>query len=211
MKVKEVFYSIQGEGRNAGRPAVFCRFVGCNLWSGREQDRQSAICKFCDTDFLGGFSICEDDLVDLIMKTWMDAPDLTDCAIGGCKKAHPLVVFTGGEPGLQLTDSIIHKLRIRGFNVSVETNGTVPLPKGVYWITVSPKVGTDIVVKSGHELKVVWPQDFDLEYLESFDFRDFYLQPMDGISTSLKDTVNTVLSRPVWKLSLQMHKIIGVR
>lgn len=212
MRIKEIFYSIQGEGRNTGRPAVFCRFTGCNLWSGREKDRDKSICQFCDTDFLGGFEIDEDDLVNRILCLWMNSAELDDCACGEkAQNGHPLVVFTGGEPGLQLTETLIHRMRERNFDVAVETNGTVELPKGVYWITVSPKYGSVLKVRSGHELKVVWPQPFDLGELSKLDFDYYYLQPMDGVNNSQKKTAMTVLTNPKWNLSLQTHKIIGVR
>lgn len=213
MKIKEIFYSIQGEGRNAGRPAVFCRFVGCNLWSGREQDRASAICKFCDTDFLGGDDYTEDELVEKIVGTWGNVGDLVDFAKGIAAGGRPLVVFTGGEPGLQITTTILTALRKRGFDVAIETNGTVALPIGpVYHITVSPKAGTVIRQTFGHELKVVWPQNgIDLGAMEKLDFRNFYLQPMDGRPGSIQETLEMVLRNPMWKLSLQTHKIIGVR
>jgi 7-carboxy-7-deazaguanine synthase (Cx14CxxC type) len=209
-KIKEIFYTIQGEGRNTGRPAVFCRFVGCNLWSGREQDRASAQCRFCDTDFLGGFSCDEDTLVDKILSAWGDTGTMADCAQSKAG-TNPLVVFTGGEPGLQLTESLLFRMRQANFNVAVETNGTVALPEGVYHITVSPKAGTTLVQTHGHELKVVWPQPFDLNELYAMDFRDRYLQPMGGVDGSVELTVRAVLNNPGWKLSLQTHKIIGVR
>lgn len=211
MKVKEVFYTVQGEGYHSGRPAVFCRFTGCNLWSGREEDRTSAECKFCDTDFLGGDNYTENGLVQRIVDTWNGSSELDDYANNVFYKQSPFVVFTGGEPGLQLTSTLIQKLRNRNFNCSVETNGTVELPKGVYWITVSPKWGTKLKQTSGHELKVVWPQPFNLAKLERLDFRHRYLQPMDGVDGSVQQTLEQVLSRPSWKLSLQTHKILGVR
>lgn len=213
MKVKEIFYTLQGEGRNTGRPAVFCRLVGCNLWSGREQDRETAICRFCDTDFLGGDDYTEDELVEKIIGTWGVVGDLADCAKGIASGGRPLVVFTGGEPGLQLTTSILHTLRVRNFDVSVETNGTIALPIGpVYHITMSPKAGAPIKQTFGHEIKVVWPQDgIDLNALEKLDFRDHYLQPMAGVDGSLQATIDACLKNPMWRLSLQTHKIIGVR
>lgn len=211
MKIKEIFYSIQGEGHNTGRPAVFCRFVGCNLWSGLERDRPSAQCKFCDTDFVGGESIEEDELVKRIIDTWVGGKELEDVAKRKNSSGRPFVVFTGGEPGLQLTSSIIHKMRLSGFDVAVETNGTIKLPEGVYWITVSPKSGTKIAQTTGHEMKVVWPQDIDLKELQQLDFRYFYLQPMGGHHNSAQITVDMVMNNPAWRLSLQTHKIIGVR
>ena len=211
MKVKEVFYTIQGEGHSAGRPAVFCRFVGCNLWSGREQDRATAICRFCDTDFLGGEDFTEDELIEKIVDTWGRVGDLDDCAKGIKSVGTPFVVFTGGEPGLQITGSLIYKLRRKLFQVAVETNGTIKLPEGVYWITMSPKVGTEIKQTKGHEIKVVWPQDIDLSELKSLDYMYYYLQPMDGHPGSLQTTIDAVLQNPGWRLSLQTHKMIGTR
>ena len=199
MKVKEIFYTIQGEGRNAGRPAVFCRFTGCNLWSGLEEDRATAQCSFCDTDFNGGDKYTEEELIDAIDNLW--------------PKGHnnKFVVFTGGEPALQLTSRVIYFLQKRGFEVSMETNGTIPPPAGYYWRTVSPKAGTPLNVTSGNELKVVWPQNIDLSELEKMNFRHRYLQPMDGHPDSLRITLEEVMKRPAWKLSLQTHKILGVR
>ena len=211
MKIKEIFYSIQGEGHNTGRPAVFVRFVGCNLWSGREQDRHKAQCRFCDTDFLGGDDYTEDELVDKVLATWGSPGGLDDCAKGVTVSGSPFVVFTGGEPGLQLTASLIHRLRCLHFDVAVETNGTVPLPEGVYWVTVSPKAGTELVTTKGNEIKLVWPQPYDLPALEKMDFRYFYLQPMDGISGAVDNTVRTVLVHPRWRLSLTTQKIIWGR
>jgi 7-carboxy-7-deazaguanine synthase (Cx14CxxC type) len=212
MKVKEVFYTLQGEGRNTGRPAVFCRFVGCNLWSGREQDRATAICKFCDTDFLGGQDYSENGLVEKIASTWGVVGDLDDCAKGVASGGKPLVVFTGGEPGLQLSESLIHRLRRMNFDVAVETNGTIELPNGVYWITMSPKACAPIRQTFGHEIKVVWPQDgINLKDLERLDYRDHYLQPMAGVDGALQATIDTCLKNPKWHLSLQTHKTIGVR
>lgn len=211
MKIKEIFYTIQGEGHSVGRPAVFCRFVGCNLWSGREQDRATAICQFCDTDFLGGFDCEEDDLVDRIVDTWGRSGDLDDCAKGIKSTGAPFVVFTGGEPGLQLTASLIDKLRRKYFDVAVETNGTIKLPDGVYWITMSPKSGAEIKQTKGHEIKVVWPQDIDLNELKSLDYRYFYLQPMAGHPGALQKTIEAVLKNPGWRLSTQTHKMIGIR
>lgn len=198
MRVREVFKTIQGEGRNAGRAAVFCRFSGCNLWSGREADRGSADCRFCDTDFVGGDTYQEKELMDLICETWGAG-------------ASPFVVFTGGEPGLQLTGSLIHSMRERGFNVAVESNGTIELPPGPYWRTVSPKAGAAIKQVWGNELKVVWPQPLDLRELATMDFRYFYLQPMAGVDGAVGLVVDEVMRNPKWRLSLQAHKVIGLR
>lgn len=213
MRVKEVFYSIQGEGFWTGRPAVFCRFVGCNLWSGLEKDRSSAICKFCDTDFRGGYTRTEDELVDEIVSTWTSETSLSDCAKGSAVTAKPFVVFTGGEPGLQLTGTLIDSLYVSGFFVAVETNGTVELPTGCnpYWITLSPKAGTILKQKRGHEIKVVWPQEVNLRELESLDFKYRFLQPMYGREGSVETTKAEVLRNPGWWLSLQTQKILNIR
>lgn len=197
-RVKELFYSMQGEGVNAGRPAVFCRFVGCNLWSGKERHRATATCNFCDTDFLGGDNYDEDALIGAVTSLWP----------GGGK---PLCVITGGEPGLQLTVALLRKLRVAGFAVAVETNGIMHLPSGVYHITVSPKAGTEIKQRRGTELKVVWPQDFDLAELETWSFRHRFLQPMDGYVNAMAATIDAVLSNPNWRLSMQTHKLLGLR
>lgn len=199
MKVKEIFYTIQGEGRNAGSPAVFCRFAGCNLWSGLEKDRSSAQCQFCDTDFVGGKKYTERELVSVIDSMWPK------------KQNNKFVVFTGGEPALQVTSGLIYHLQRSGFKVSIETNGTLPLPDGVYWKTVSPKAGTDLLITTGSEIKVVWPQEIDLTQLEKLNFRHRYLQPMDGYPNSTNITLEQVMKTPSWKFSLQTHKIIGVR
>ena len=211
MIVKEIFYSLQGEGHHAGRPAVFCRFAGCNLWSGRETDRKKATCQFCDTEFRGGTHYQEQELINAIVSCWLEKPELADCANSKHAGGRAFVVLTGGEPALQITSSFISNLCKAGFSVAVETNGTIPLPEGVYWITVSPKHGSDLKVTKGHELKVVWPQSFDLEDLEKLDFRYFYLQPMDGNPEATQLTLNQVLARPKWWLSLQTHKQLGIR
>jgi len=213
-KVKEIFYTLQGEGRSSGRPAVFCRFSGCNLWSGREKDRSNgkgSCAAWCDTDFVGGKRYTEEELVQKIKEAWGRDAKLKDCA-SGIPGVVPMVVFTGGEPALQLTESLLHRMRVENWNVEVETNGTTLLPKGVYWTTVSPKHGTEFR-DHGHALKVVWPQDFNLEELEKLSFKEFYLQPMDGpnLQDNIEATVRTCLSRPKWRLSLQTHKIVGIR
>jgi 7-carboxy-7-deazaguanine synthase (Cx14CxxC type) len=175
-QVKEIFYTLQGEGANAGHPAVFCRFAGCNLWSGREQERASAICRFCDTDFvgtdgtLGGKFAEADALAQQIEALWPTAD-----------RDHRLVVLTGGEPLLQVDTALIAALHARGFKIAVETNGTIAAPEGIDWICVSPKAGAPWVQREGHELKVVWPQPaFDLAELEAARFTHRYLQPMDN-------------------------------
>jgi 7-carboxy-7-deazaguanine synthase len=174
-QVKEIFYTLQGEGANAGRPAVFCRFAGCNLWSGREEDRSTAQCRFCDTDFvgvdgtLGGKYVAADDLAGKIAAQWP------------VNAQSRFVVFTGGEPLLQLDEALVDAMHARGFQIAIETNGTLEPPDGVDWICVSPKAGTSWVLKHGSELKLVWPQPgFDLSELGALPFDHHFLQPMDG-------------------------------
>ena len=209
--VKEIFYTVQGEGAQAGHPAVFCRFSGCNLWSGKEEDRAKATCRFCDTDFRGGKRYTEQELIEAIRTTWGGVASMSDCAVSKVG-SHPLCVFTGGEPALQLTESLIMGLIRENMSVAVETNGTIPLPPGAYWRTVSPKAGTILKQTSGNELKLVWPQpDIDTEYLRSLPFKHFYLQPMDGTEGALDATITKVLSDPRWNLSLQTHKMVGLR
>ncbi len=208
-QVKEIFYTLQGEGANAGRPAVFCRFAGCNLWSGREQDRATAVCRFCDTDFvgtdgtLGGKFASPDALADQIAAQW-PTPD----------QANRFVVMTGGEPLLQVDVELIDALHARGFEIAVETNGTIAAPAGIDWICVSPKAGAPWVQRAGQELKVVWPQaGFELAELEAADFENRYLQPMDNIlrADNLEKCIAMCLQNPQWRLSLQTHKITGIR
>jgi 7-carboxy-7-deazaguanine synthase (Cx14CxxC type) len=203
--VKEVFLTLQGEGIQAGRRAVFLRFAGCNLWSGREADRAAAQCRFCDTDFVGtdggnGGRYEAEALAARVEALWGDA--------GG-----RLVVVTGGEPTLQLDAPLVGALHARGFEVAVETNGTIPAPQGIDWLCVSPKAGTEIVQRSGDELKLVWPQPgIDPEALLGWDFRHFLLQPMDCADgeAALAATIAYVMAHPAWKLSLQTHKLIGL-
>ena len=208
-QVKEIFYTLQGEGANAGRPAVFCRFAGCNLWSGREQDRAAAVCKFCDTDFvgtdgtLGGKFASADALAEEIAAQW-PTPD----------QSSRFVVMTGGEPLLQIDAALIDMLHARGFEIAVETNGTIAVPTGIDWICVSPKAGAPWVQRAGQELKVVWPQaGFALEELEAADFENRYLQPMDNVlrADNVKTCIAACLQNPKWRLSLQTHKITGIR
>ena len=207
--VKEVFYTLQGEGRHAGRPAVFCRFAGCNLWSGREQDRATAICQFCDTDFIGingtggGKFESAEDLANAIAEKW---PRHNSTGT-------EFVVCTGGEPLLQLDEALINALHARGFEIAVETNGTIVAPSGLDWICVSPKQGSNLVQKTGDELKLVFPQTgVDPKSFEALSFRHFFLQPMDGPerATNTKLAVQYCLAHPVWRLSLQTHKILGI-
>jgi 7-carboxy-7-deazaguanine synthase len=208
--VKEIFYTLQGEGAQTGRAAVFCRFVGCNLWSGHEKDRAGAICKFCDTDFVGtdgpdgGKFDTEAVLADQIEQTWQSP------STSGKK----FVVFTGGEPLLQLDRPLIDALHTRNFEIAVETNGTVAAPSGLDWICVSPKAGAKLIQKTGDELKLVFPQTgAGPEEFQGLAFRHFFLQPMDGphrkANTDL--ALRYCLGNPVWRLSLQTHKFVGIR
>ena len=206
--VKEIFYTLQGEGSHAGRPAVFCRFAGCNLWTGREQDRASAVCKFCDTDFvgtdgtLGGKFAQAHDLAARIASLWPE---------GGAGR---FVVLTGGEPLLQVDVPLIDALHAQGFEIAVETNGTVAAPPGIDWLCVSPKAGAALVQRSGQELKVVVPQQgIDLAELEALDFGHRRVQPMDGPQREANTewAVQWCLQHPRWQLSLQTHKYLGIR
>jgi len=208
--VKEIFYTLQGEGARAGRAAVFCRFAGCNLWSGREADRATAICRFCDTDFTsvdgdgGGKFETADALAAAISQKWS----------GASPQGRRFVVCTGGEPLLQLDANLIEALHARDFEIAVETNGTVAAPAGVDWLCMSPKAGTRLVQRSGDELKVVYPQlEFDPEQFESFDFKHFFLQPMDGPSRAANTelAIHYCREHPRWRLSLQTHKFVGIR
>lgn len=205
--VKEIFLTLQGEGGQAGRPAVFCRFAGCNLWSGREADRASAVCTFCDTDFVGmdgpggGRFAGPDDLADAVAAAWGDEP------------AHRLVVCTGGEPLLQLDTPLIAALKARGFEIAVETNGTLPAPDGVDWICVSPKAQAPVVQTSGQELKLVFPQaGVDPARFAGLDFERFYLQPMDSPdrAANTEAAIAYCLAHPRWRLSVQTHKYLGI-
>lgn len=207
--VKEIFYTLQGEGYQTGRAAVFCRFSGCNLWSGHEIDRKRAICRFCDTDFIGvngqggGRFATPESLVDAIGETWPNSS-------GGRR----FVVCTGGEPLLQLDDVLIAGLHRRDFEIAIETNGTMEVPAGVDWVCVSPKAGTDLMVRTGDELKFVYPQaDATPEDYRSLEFRHFFLQPMDGpvLHHNTQLALEYCLSHPQWRLSLQTHKQLGIR
>ncbi len=206
--VKEMHYTLQGEGARTGRAAVFCRFAGCNLWSGLEKDRATAQCRFCDTDFVGtdgnGGGTFETP-VDLALKIASYWP------AGASGK--PYVVFTGGEPLLQLDDSLVTAMHGQGFEVAIETNGTLPVPTGVDWVCVSPKAGVDQVVRSGNELKIVHPQaGLDPLALENQDFVYRFVQPMDGpdYQSSLQTCVTFCRDNPVWRLSLQTQKVLGI-
>jgi 7-carboxy-7-deazaguanine synthase (Cx14CxxC type) len=203
--VKEIFLTLQGEGMQAGRRAVFLRFAGCNLWSGREADRAEAQCRFCDTDFVGtdgenGGRYEADALARRVSQLW-------------ARGERPLVVVTGGEPMLQLDGALIDALHSAGFEIAAETNGTLPAAAGLDWICVSPKSGTRVVQRSGDELKLVWPQDgIDPETLLDWDFRHFILQPLDGPERgeSTAAAIAYVMAHPRWQLGLQSHKLIGL-
>lgn len=205
--VKEIFLTLQGEGGQAGRPAVFCRFAGCNLWSGREQDRANAVCTFCDTDFVGmdgeggGRFTTPVALADAVAAKWTGGPD------------NRLVVCTGGEPLLQLDSPLIDALHARGFTIALETNGTLAAPSGVDWICVSPKAHAPVVQRTGQELKLVFPQaNVDPATFETWDFERFLLQPMDG-PARLENTQAAIaycLAHPQWRLSVQTHKYLGI-
>ena len=207
--VKEIFLTLQGEGAHAGRASVFCRFAGCNLWTGREQDRATAVCQFCDTDFvgtdgtLGGKMRDADELASRIEAQWPEAD-----------RANRFVVMTGGEPLLQVDDALIAALHARDFQIAVETNGSIAAPEGIDWIRVSPKAGAPWVQRHGHELKLVWPQpSFDLAELEAAQFEHRYLQPMDNVlrADNTEACIRLCMQRPAWRLSLQTHKITGIR
>ena len=214
--VKELFPTLQGEGAHTGRAAVFCRFAGCNLWSGREEDRATAVCQFCDTDFVGfdgdggGKFETANDLADAIEKAWLSTQ-------AGPQQRY--VVFTGGEPLLQLDKDLIDVLHHKGFELAIETNGTLKVPVGVDWVCVSPKAGADLVVLQADEIKLVIPQSGhqNLENLlarfEKMDYRYRYLQPMDGaqLAENTQLAIQLCQKRPLWRLSMQTHKIIGIR
>ena len=208
--VKEIFYTLQGEGANTGRPAVFCRFSGCNLWTGREADRGQAVCTFCDTDFVGvgpdgGKFATPEALADAVSSRWPWSESAG---------ARPLVVCTGGEPLLQLDDDAVRALHRAGFEIAVETNGTQPAPAGLDWVCVSPKSTAPLVLTRGHELKLVYPQpDAPPERFASLAFDRFFLQPMDGpfVEENTRLAVAYCLAHPRWRLSVQTHKALGIR
>ena len=208
-QVKEIYFTLQGEGAHTGRGAVFLRFAGCNLWSGREEDREKAVCQFCDTDFVGvngpggGKFTDADALAGAVAAEWPAHGNGT-----------PYVVCTGGEPFLQLDETLIDALHAKGFEVGVETNGSLPAPKGLDWICVSPKADAPLVQISGDELKLVYPQiGREPEALEKLDFRQFFLQPMDGQGrvANTEAAIAYCLKHPLWRLSLQTHKLIGLK
>jgi 7-carboxy-7-deazaguanine synthase (Cx14CxxC type) len=207
--VKEMFYTLQGEGANAGQPAVFCRFAGCNLWSGREEDRSSAICQFCDTDFVG---------TDGTHGGKFDSGIALAAAIASfwptSDTAHRFVVLTGGEPLLQVDQALVDALHALHFTIAVETNGTVAPPQGIDWLCMSPKAGSQRVIAQGQELKLVFPQvGAEPALYESLDFENFYLQPMDGpqAAANTAAAVAYCQAHPRWRLSVQTHKLIGIR
>ncbi len=215
-RVKEIFYTLQGEGAQSGRPAVFCRFSGCNLWTGTEETRSTAGCVFCDTDFVGtdgpggGVFDSADHLVAAIRGMLPEVVALRETRHG---KLKPLVVCTGGEPLLQLDDTLIDGLHAAGFDIGVETNGTLPAPDGIDWLCVSPKAGAELVQTSGDELKVVHPQPgLDPASLASLDFKHFFLQPRDDerLKENIELSIAWCLANPPWRLGLQMHKIVGI-
>jgi len=219
--VKEIFYTLQGEGAQAGRAAVFCRFSGCNLWSGREEDRSRAVCQFCDTDFVGtgpdgGKFKSANELADAIDRSWAGEGRFAseDSSPLSASLPRKYVVCTGGEPLLQVDESLISELHQRGFEVAVETNGTRPAPPSLDWICVSPKAGAPLVQTTGSELKLVYPQDdAPPEKFEQLGFRHFFLQPMDGPDTAANTerAIEYCLRHPRWRLSVQTHKLVGLR
>ena len=206
--VKELFLTLQGEGVNAGRRAVFVRFAGCNLWSGREGDRATAVCRFCDTDFVGtdgdggGKFVDADALAEAVVQSWS----------GG--EEDRFVVLTGGEPMLQVDDALVDALHARGFRIAMESNGTLPAHPAIDWVCISPKAGSTVVQQSGDELKLVWPQpDTDLDAVEGWDFTHRLLQPLDDADAAdhVRAAIDLVMARPHWRLSLQTHKLLGLR
>ena len=207
-QVKEIFYTLQGEGMNAGRPAVFCRFAGCNLWSGQEKDRATAVCRFCDTDFVGtdgtagGKYETAEALAGAIAGEWRGGED-----------ALRFAVLTGGEPALQADAAFVSALHAHGFQVAIETNGTLELPEGLDWVCVSPKADAPLRVRRGNELKLVYPQRVAPSEYEALAFEHFLLQPMDGpeVLENTERAVAYCLQHPKWRLSLQTHKVLGIR
>ncbi len=206
--VKEIFYTLQGEGANTGKAAVFCRFSGCNLWSGREEDRSRAVCQFCDTDFIGvgpdgGRFATPDALAEAIARAWRGDAD-----------GERFVVCTGGEPLLQIDAALVSAIHDAGFTMAVETNGTRNAPDGIDWICVSPKADAPLVQKSGSELKLVFPQPAAMpEEFESLNFENFFVQPMDGpdVAENTRLAIEYCMMHPKWRLSLQTHKELGIR
>ncbi len=206
--VKEMFLTLQGEGVNAGARAVFVRFAGCNLWSGREEDRATAVCRFCDTDFvgmdgLGGGRFADADaLVAAVESHWGSGLD------------RRFVVLTGGEPMLQIDDALVAALHGRGFRIAIESNGTIPVHPGIDWVCISPKAGSEVVQRRGDELKLVWPQPgTDIAAIEAWDFAHFLIQPMDSAEAeaNTRAAITVAMERPRWRLTLQTHKMLGLR
>lgn len=206
--VKEIFLTLQGEGAQSGRRAVFMRFSGCNLWTGREEDRAKAICQFCDTDFVGtdgeggGKFASADDLADAVAQSWGDA-----------SRGERYVIITGGEPMLQLDEALVAALHDRDFEIGVESNGTLPATPGIDWLCISPKAGSEVVQRAGNELKLVWPQDgSDWREMEGWAFDHFLIQPKDSETRedNLKAAISFVMDHPRWRLSLQTHKALGL-
>ncbi|MBI3371454.1 MAG: 7-carboxy-7-deazaguanine synthase [Betaproteobacteria bacterium] len=206
--VKEIFFTLQGEGANAGTPAVFCRFAGCNLWSGREIDRARAVCRFCDTDFVGtdgpggGRFDSADELAHAVLAAWPHGSE-----------SHRFVVCTGGEPLLQLDAALVDALHAQRFRIAIETNGTLPVPEGIDWACVSPKAAAPLAVSRGEELKLVYPQpEAPPERFEHLAFRQFFLQPMDGArrEENTRLAIDYCKAHPRWRLSLQIHKLLGI-
>lgn len=205
-KVKEIYYTIQGEGYHTGQPAIFCRFSGCNLWTGREKDRDKAICQFCDTDFWGtdginGGNYSAQELADKISSMWPE------------DKPEPFVVCTGGEPALQLDQKLVDTLHDCGISVAIETNGTLALPKGIDWVCVSPKAGAELALQSGDEIKLVYPQkDMLPKNFEALDFKHYYLQPLfdENIIDHTTQCINYCKENAAWKLSVQTHKYLNI-
>ncbi|MDT4895669.1 MAG: 7-carboxy-7-deazaguanine synthase [Acidobacteriota bacterium] len=209
--IKEIFFTLQGEGAQTGRAAVFCRFAGCNLWSGHEKDRAEAVCQFCDTDFVGtdgtggGHFATAREVARAVSGAWPPGEK--------AKRECPLVVCTGGEPLLQLDEELVTAFHEEGFEVAIETNGTRLPPPGIDWVCVSPKAGAEMVLKSGHELKLIFPQGgAEPELYENLDFQHFFLQPMDGAAReeNTQLALRYCLEHPQWRLSLQTHKLLGI-
>ena len=204
--IKEMFLTLQGEGMQAGRRAVFIRLAGCNLWTGREDDRSTAICRFCDTNFVGmdgdhGGRYPAAALADQALSLWAG-------------EGRPFAVITGGEPMLQLDEELLDALHDRGFTIAVESNGTIAAPRGIDWLCISPKAGSQVVQRSGQEVKVVWPQrELDMDEIARWNFEHFLVQPMDGpeLAANQQATIDFVLANPAWRLSLQTHKLTGLR
>ena len=204
--IKEMFLTLQGEGMQAGRRAVFIRLAGCNLWTGREDDRSTAICRFCDTNFVGmdgdhGGRYPAAALADQALSLWAG-------------EGRPFAVITGGEPMLQLDEELLDALHDRGFTIAVESNGTIAAPRGIDWLCISPKAGSQVVQRSGQEVKVVWPQrELDMDEIARWNFEHFLVQPMDGLELAANQqaTIDFVLANPAWRLSLQTHKLTGLR